>query len=325
MMCPGWSRWVLIGFTFVHAGVLLTSTEASAFSRRPPQHGPAQPEPAPLPPPDPHGSSTVHLMSYNVHGLDLPVGIDHSRYAQIGRILGERRAQGLAPEIVMVQEAFHYRTQELVTRSGYPYFQRGPGRAGVDISSGLLILSEYPILSVEMAVYGNCGGVDCFAQKGVLLARVAVPGLPEPLEIYDTHLNASYEITPPRKTAAEKIRIRQVSEIHSFMREYRQPVMPAVFGGDFNFNANGMDYAHFVTGSGMKNSGAQCATALNCDGDPNALIDWDKAIDHIFYGAQSASGIELKPLFYEWSFTEREGGKEFSDHNALEVKFAVNW
>ena len=35
-----------------------------------------------------------------------------------------------------------------------------------------------------------CAGFDCLANKGVLLARIAVPGMAQPLTVANAHLNA---------------------------------------------------------------------------------------------------------------------------------------
>jgi hypothetical protein len=66
-------------------------------------------------------------------------------------------------------------------------------------SSGLWVLSNHPIDWVKSHAYRYCAGLDCLANKGVMLVSDPCPGLPTPVEIADTHLNSNGASGVPRK------------------------------------------------------------------------------------------------------------------------------
>src|SRR5690606_29357630 len=133
----------------------------------------------------------LRILSYNVNDLPRLFGGERSaRLDHIGRDLARRRAEGTAPDVVMLQEAFTRRGERLVTLSGYPYVVRGPGRRAVHkarelsrrvhvthikvprrdmggflTNSGLYILSEHPLVEHQVEMFGEaaCTGFDCLA------------------------------------------------------------------------------------------------------------------------------------------------------------------
>ena len=65
-------------------------------------------------------------------------------------------------------------------------------KLGEWLNSGLTILSNFPIeeRSSQPFYRGACGGYDCLANKGILLVAITIPGVPEPIEIFTTHMNS---------------------------------------------------------------------------------------------------------------------------------------
>jgi hypothetical protein len=117
--------------------------------------------------------NTLRVLSYNIEGLPrLPARIlrffsgahDESRFARIGDILRQRRESGDGPHIVAIQEAFHSKHRELIERSGYPYYSYGPGDGFFKTNSGLVILSEFPILETHRTVFLHGMGWDFLAR-----------------------------------------------------------------------------------------------------------------------------------------------------------------
>jgi endonuclease/exonuclease/phosphatase family metal-dependent hydrolase len=100
-------------------------------------------------------------------------------------------------------------------------------------SSGLWVLSDHPINWVKSHAYHYCAGLDCLANKGVMLVSLDVPGLPTPVEIADTHLNSKGASGVPRNRNRTAHHL-QAAELGQFMETDRTPGAPLIVGGDFN-------------------------------------------------------------------------------------------
>lgn len=167
-------------------------------------------------------------------------------------------AEGRAPDVVLFQEVFSPAAIRAVQESGYPVIVGGPSRTrssrdsanakregrrrptkgelGVRFTgSGLVIASRYPISVKAMDAYSRktCAGIDCLSNKGVMLIRIMVPGVPAPVEIANTHMNArkASKVRPKRHLAAHRF---QTEELAMFIERHHSPDAPLVLGGDFN-------------------------------------------------------------------------------------------
>jgi endonuclease/exonuclease/phosphatase family metal-dependent hydrolase len=206
--------------------------------------------------------SGLSVMTYNVEGLPWPVRL--GRDAAIERIterLGALRRLGRQPHIVVLQEAFTDAAKRIGPDSGYRYVAGGPTRdlraegsadptdiafaslgthlkgegMGKLVDSGLQIFSDYPILAVRRAAFPAevCAGYDCLANKGVVMALVAVPGSPTPLAIIDTHLNSRRAAHVSFRRSLYAYR-RQLEALDAFLRSEVPPGLPLILAGDFN-------------------------------------------------------------------------------------------
>jgi endonuclease/exonuclease/phosphatase family metal-dependent hydrolase len=204
-------------------------------------------------------STTFSVLTYNIEGLGWPArGNRAPQLAQIGQRLAAMRRAGSAPDIVLFQEMFSGPAKNAVLASGYPAIVTGPrrttrpdgstrdplpgkakvkrGEIGLHMTGGgLAIGSDYPIVDVDRRAYGrrSCAGLDCLANKGIMLARIAIPGVPTPIDIYNTHMNSRGASRAParRNLAAHD---RQALEASEFIDATHDDAFPVVFGGDFN-------------------------------------------------------------------------------------------
>ena len=279
-------------------------------------------------------SHTIKLkvLSYNIHGLDLPLGVDHSRYKDIGLELKRRRQNGTAPQIVAIQEACHITTDAVILESEYPYVAFGPPGDGARASSGLLILSEYPITDVSYTTFRKCTDFDCLSRKGVMKGLIHIPGMPKPLEFYNTHLNASYQcsagtgkVCERKLDKNEQVRMSQIKQIKDFMKTTHDPDRLFVFPGDFNHNPDGLDYLYWIGYMGLKNATHQCFVNQNCTGDDNAQEDWLRSVDHQYFIEDSPVQITSTPTHFEKTFTKKVDGRHLSDHDGLEIDYQIEW
>ncbi len=208
------------------------------------------------------GEPALSVMTYNIEGLPFPVRFGRSTAAhQIAERLRQMRDAGLQPHVVVLQEAFGDAQQAIGKEAGYRYIAVGPDRkltndepmsaddkafaeqarfmkgerSGKLMGSGLVILSDYPIVSVARAAFPAyaCAGFDCLANKGVMLANIQVPGVAQPVAVIATHMNSkdSSHVSEERHRYAF---LRQVSSMSHFLTANLAPSTPYVFAGDTN-------------------------------------------------------------------------------------------
>lgn len=210
----------------------------------------------------PLAAPALSVMAYNVKGLPWPITSDRtSDFARIEARLLAMRARNAQPHVIILQEAFTAPAKAIAKRSGYRYVVEGPSRdlqspvrprasdrrfiegasffkgerSGKQVGSGLILASDYPILSVRREAFPAfaCAGYDCLANKGILMATIKVPGSATPVTVVTTHMNSkkSSGVSQARSLFAYR---RQVQAIDAFLTRYRNPDLPVIFAGDFN-------------------------------------------------------------------------------------------
>lgn len=258
---------------------------------------------------------SLAVMSYNIKGLPSPIiGSEYKdeRYGVIGKIL-KREGQ----EIVLLQEAFSEQSKILLDSAAYPHLAAGPGASSFfGVNSGLYILSKYPILEQANATFGeDCLSWDCLANKGVQFARIAVPGLPLPLEVFNTHMQAGRSDTTTRR--------KQVAVLLAFFKTHHKEGSPVIFGGDFNFRPGlgHQSYLDFAEGSGLVNAAKFCLESGCAPGEQQGERHgiWERAVDHQFYS--STGPVRLVPKKIERRFREPVDELRLSDHPTHEVRY----
>jgi len=289
-------------------------------------------------------------MTYNVEGLPWPVRSGRGEaLKKIGHELAAMRSKGIEPDVVLLQEGFRKEIWDLVDESGYPYVARGPRKGQRDQnyltkngrpdfrrvkyhskgeglgkwgSSGLWVLSNHPIEWVKSHAYRYCAGLDCLANKGVMLVAVDVAGLPTPVEIADTHLNSRGASGVPRSRATQAHHL-QADELKHFMQTDRTPGAPLIVGGDFNvmnapdrFDYVMREYPFEVTSRWCHERPKACETQISYDGD----APWLNTQDLI--GFLNGDAVEVTPIAVEATF---DGADEpvLSDHDGYKVTFKL--
>jgi endonuclease/exonuclease/phosphatase family metal-dependent hydrolase len=284
------------------------------------------------------GEFSLKMMSYNIHGMIL-IKNDHDRYAEIGRRLKELRGKGEAPQIVAIQEGFHRRTRELIQEAGYPFVLRGPrGHAMKPLRSGLILMSEFPIRAKHQTVFEDCGNIDCLASKGVVRVLVDIPGVPFPIEILDTHMQAVYKRGRTAPSRVWKIHRSQINQLADFMQwmdledsENRAGVQ--FFMGDFNFrkSRDPWTYQFMEETTGFVDAARNCfensQSGGECRVDEIRANDWETAIDHVYVrqNAFTHPQVQVRPLRVERGFRDLWRGKKLSDHLSVESEFLLQW
>lgn len=300
------------------------------------------------------------VMTYNVEGLPFPVR--RGRAAAADRIAARLRAMreaGTAPRVVVLQEAFGRSQKAIGAEAGYPYLAFGPGRHAANgepedaadrafargarhlkgendgkwAGSGLAILSDYPILSIRETPFPSyaCAGLDCLANKGVMLATIAVPGVAAPVSVVATHLNSKEAsgVGPARFGWAYD---RQVRSIGRFLAANLDPSDPYVFAGDTNIGRSPTRAATFeaMLEALPRTAGrGEVRTALATCLGPDAPCDLDRAGEarrSFRHGKDwevyaPGAGTALRPVAISTPFGHDPNGTMLSDHIGYTVTY----
>lgn len=298
--------------------------------------------------------TTLSVLIYNVAGLPWPVRTGRGdALREIGAELRRLRREGRAPDLLLLQEAFTPGAARVGIDAGYPNWVPGPGaadrsivaappldpdflagrdfwkgeRLGKLLSSGLYLYSEYPITALYKTPFGenSCAGFDCLANKGVMLAEIAIPGVPAPVQILNTHLNArgASGVAPVRSHYAHR---RQVDEIRLFLDARLRPDWPFVYGGDFNTRKSATLFDHKVEqipGTIVRYHctvlRTDCDVRMSWDGDQPWLDTQD------MQGFADGAGVSIRPVRVEAMFDAPRNGRMLSDHDGYLVVYALSW
>jgi len=296
-------------------------------------------------------SMNLRVLTYNIEGLGWPARSSRGpELAQIGQHFKAMRAAGTGPDIVLFQEMFSGAAKKAVLASGYPAVTPGPdtttrpfestreklpgkssikrGEIGLKFAgSGLAIASNYPIVATDLRAYGgkSCAGIDCLSNKGIVLARIAIPGLPTPIDVYDTHMNSrgASKAPAPRNLAAHD---RQALEASEFIDNTHNDDFPVVFGGDFNMRNSEPRWENFTRYQKMylvhrtcSEAGSGCDVKMSWDGD----APWMDTQDLQFY--YNGSPIAIRPVKVDALFDGSPGSPVLSDHDGFMVTYELSW
>ncbi|MCR5873613.1 endonuclease/exonuclease/phosphatase family protein [Phenylobacterium sp. J426] len=299
------------------------------------------------------GTSRLRLdvLTYNIEGLGWPAR--RGRQAQleeIGRRLDELRRSGSGPDIVLFQEVFSRPAAAAVEASGYPSVVAGPGRrhrrqlpaagkpdgrrvwtrgeVGLRLTTGgLAIASVYPIVDSQGEPFNRrgCAGLDCLSNKGALHARLAIPGAPVTLDVFNTHLNSRKASRAPRSRTLAAHAI-QTAELHDFIEERRDPALPAILGGDFNMRGSEARFEtfdallpmHLVHRHCIENPDI-CRSELSWDGD----APWMDTQDLQLFA--DGATVTIRPVRVASLFDGRPDSPRLSDHDGLRVVYELTW
>ncbi|MBB5517642.1 endonuclease/exonuclease/phosphatase family protein [Amphiplicatus metriothermophilus] len=294
----------------------------------------------------------LSVMTYNVAGLPWP--IKSGRKRALRAIAGEIAAlheAGRAPDVLLLQEAFI----PAAAAVGAPYSNRlrGPrasDRSALDgpppdpefvrkrrffkgeklgkiLSSGLYVFSDYPITAAHMTPFGrhSCAGYDCLANKGAMLLEIEMPGVPAPVQILNTHLNANGAsgVSKARALVAHQ---RQIDEIALLLKKALNPDRPFIYAGDFNTRNSTDRFEHktdTLPGEIVRRycvrADSGCEVAMSWDGDAPWLDTQD------LQGFSSGADVAVRPIRVEALFDAPRDGRMLSDHDAYLVTYELVW
>lgn len=297
-------------------------------------------------------SRELSVMSYNVHALPWPFATGRGEaLREIGARLAQMRANRNEPNVVLLQEAFTPEAKAIGRAAGYAFILVGPSRTerltqpedaaareysrgddmlkgegdGTIEDSGLMILSDYPVLAVKEAPYPRfaCAGYDCLANKGILMVRVAVPGAAQPVTIFDTHMN-SRRASGVGSRRSDTAFAWQSEYLRKFVRENAPDGAPAILAGDLNVGRRSYRQAVLSGGGGILAGSTDALRAavveqLPKSADANAIVE--RAKDWMLARSGVATTLTIKG--YSVPFGREINGKSLSDHFGYVIRFGV--
>ncbi|MCB2109239.1 MAG: endonuclease/exonuclease/phosphatase family protein [Rhodobacteraceae bacterium] len=297
--------------------------------------------------------SQLRVMTYNVEGLPWPARFGRDRAIdKIAERLRQMNRDGLGPDILVIQEGFIDEVRKIGEDGEYPYIIAGPRAdltawtpqspltqklaghqqwlkgegVGKFLDSGLWIFSKFPIVAMASAPYGaqSCAGFDCLANKGVVFARISVPGIEVPIDIYSTHLNSrtSSRVSQERANLAHHA---QVDELSAFIANMSGGDRPLILAGDINVRHSSERFTYLARRlSGLNFVDVYCGViqiACRTPASADAGKPWLVTQDHQLY--RSARMVDLIPIDNRDVFSDQDGRPTLSDHKANLVTYSI--
>ncbi|MEU2032633.1 endonuclease/exonuclease/phosphatase family protein [Nocardia amamiensis] len=192
------------------------------------------------------------VMFYNTALIGVDGASDQSKFPYTGRGRAAQRkavaqavSEARADVVVLAEMMINQDRAKLkdAVKDIYPYSADGPDEDDHEEDSGLLVLSRHPIREVRTTIFRSCCGVDCLANKGAVMVRVAPSGGPE-FCVVGTHLQAGSATSCPDPlgpgvgSGAKGKREAQLRHLDSWILGIRDLDLPVIIVGDFNINAD---------------------------------------------------------------------------------------
>ena len=223
-------------------------------------------------------------------------------------------------DILVLQEVFHRKARKKLIselQEKYPYAtMRGPSSFW-GVSSGVLILSRFPIEKTNFIAFRKATGSDALAKKGVMKANIRIGN--ELVQVYGTHLQAG------GGEKRHKIRQRQLNVIRRFMAHEEDSTIQ-ILAGDFNIQ-NPSPYfdsiSHKLEVELPELSGTYTATSNFGDQDLFETTGNARWIDFIFIRKHRKSAV-IKTEIDEPRMHLESDRKRLSDHNPIISKIEID-
>jgi len=260
-------------------------------------------------------SGSLKILSWNIYMLPYLSLFNHN--AGRARAIADR-LEHTDYNIIVFQEAFSSKCRNILARQlaeEYP-FQYGPANKNhwpFISSSGLWVVSKFPLVQIGSITFSNSSGLDMLARKGAVLFQGDFQGAK--FQLLTTHLQA-YN--------SQHIREKQCTEIKEhLLNQYFNPDIPQLICGDFNIDMD--DHIHYqlmLHTLGSRNGEISGKMKFTYDEIDNTLIGnvlgKKRVIDYILVrNEQWIKHIERKVQ----TFKTRIGHKSanLSDHYAMEA------
>lgn len=180
----------------------------------------------------------LSILTFNAALLDVRI-LNHSVYCPVGSVyrrtpLIARALLTLRPDIIFLQEIFHYPLQTMVCRQlahEFPYVS-GSTRPGLKARLGneLLTLSRFPVTGIKMVRFKQAPLEEkIFTTKGFYHSTIDIPGLGN-IDLINFHTTAGGANVHPEHHRMESLRQKQINQMLAYTRVLERVVL----AGDLN-------------------------------------------------------------------------------------------
>lgn len=224
-------------------------------------------------------STTFRVLTFNIFcPLPEPLKLygQTERARRVADVIQNIEAQHSSIDVVVLQEVMAPNVQtiifEAMPRLGFQYHTSRLSQPLTVVTGGTLIFSKHPITFEDQTVFGDrCVGSDCFAAKGVVLARICRDG--QYFNVAGTHLQAWQSLE------AQAVREQQLKQISDFLQSLRiPPHEPLLLCGDINIDmylqSDHLRHLTFTMGMKVPPLGEQ-SQRLTVDPTLNPLVGAD--------------------------------------------------
>lgn len=183
-----------------------------------------------------NNDDTLHIVTYNIM-TPVPPPIRHygqsERSERVKVVLKKIEDDYQFVDVVILNEVIAPSVQSTIHQDmhelGFVYRTQKLTDI-LSVSGGVLIYSKYEITQQETSTFGNkCTGVDCFAAKGVVYARILKNN--RPYNIFGTHMQAWPHIK------SQRVRDAQIDQTYKFIHSLNiAKNEPVLFCGDMNID-----------------------------------------------------------------------------------------
>lgn len=220
-------------------------------------------------------------------------------------------------DVIVLQEAFDNVANRRLLKALkplYPYHIGPANKKGAfKLSSGILIVSRYPLKELGTVDFRSCEKEDCWARKGGLLVELSWEG--RPIQVLGTHLEAG---------GGRNIKLEQYEELAGLVKDHQKPGVPQILCGDFNTRASdNFLYPRMLETLGATDgplTGELQYTSDHLLNDMSTYRPEDReVIDFILY-----KGNGLEPRFIQrsvlrYTYRWHKGHQDLSDHFAVKA------
>ncbi|MEH1865087.1 MAG: endonuclease/exonuclease/phosphatase family protein [Nostoc sp.] len=302
-------------------------------------------------------STTLHFLSYNVHlflgtvvgNLDLvtkflnkvSADVPRQEYEDSGRldsIIAE--VQKLNPDIVGFSEVWANDSKKKfisALKSQLEYSAWDKNEDPLEIGSGLLLLSRFPLSNVSFTKYNKLSGSDSKSQKGFLIATAKIDS--QKLLIVHTHTQAD------DNNDAIEARKQNINQLHSSISSAADRSIPVILLGDLNItgeNESGtstkeyeflcdiLKQSQMFDSYRTLNPNTAPDLGYTCDAVHNKLIKYfapndaknkvRQRLDYMFARGITPTSVTVPKTF---TFQTSDGTMDLSDHYPLDGHFLL--
>jgi endonuclease/exonuclease/phosphatase family metal-dependent hydrolase len=296
-------------------------------------------------------STTLDVLTFNLEGLAWPARRDRAPALRaLSRRLVDVQGEGRAPEVVVVVEMLCRAARRAVVDTRYANIVSGPSRTQREaypdaprmggpfrwdkgeigirlVGGGLAALSRYPIVAYQSEPFGRrrCAGLDCLSNKGMLHVRLRMAGVPEPIDLFNTPMNAQGASGVGRERHGMAHRL-QVRELARFIEARAAPGTPTILGGDFNMRRSALRFARFRDAHPLTlvhqycgEKPHACDVRTSWDGDEPWMDTQDLQL------FSSGEIVTVRPIRVEAVFDGSPGSPRLSDHDGFRVTYRLSW